>query len=117
MAVQTGIYRSWGVETDAGWEFRRSETHLSGVASQATVSEARVATRTQMRVLCVRCANWLDEQDFTARAVEGGIDARAVGITESAITVTQPFQAFTLVSEWPLPVGLAVDLAHGLVGP
>jgi hypothetical protein len=31
IAVQTGYYRSWCVETDAGWRFRRRETHMSGV--------------------------------------------------------------------------------------
>jgi hypothetical protein len=30
-AVQTGYYRSWCVETEAGWQFRRRETHMSGV--------------------------------------------------------------------------------------
>lgn len=31
VAVQTGYYRSWCVETDTGWRFRRRETHMSGV--------------------------------------------------------------------------------------
>ncbi len=30
LAVQTGYYRSWCVETDQGWRFRRRETHMSG---------------------------------------------------------------------------------------
>lgn len=31
LAVQTGYYRSWCVETKAGWRFGRRETHMSGV--------------------------------------------------------------------------------------
>ncbi len=31
VAVQTGYYRSWCVETETGWCFRRRETHMSGV--------------------------------------------------------------------------------------
>ncbi len=29
-SVQTGYYRSWCIETDQGWRFRRRETHMSG---------------------------------------------------------------------------------------
>lgn len=31
IAVQTGYYKSWCIETDAGWRFRRREAHLAGV--------------------------------------------------------------------------------------
>ena len=30
MSVQTGYYRSWCVETEHGWRFRKRETHMSG---------------------------------------------------------------------------------------
>lgn len=31
LAAQTGYYKSWCVETDSGWRFRKRQSHLSGV--------------------------------------------------------------------------------------